>query len=420
VIKFKKVKKQEVLSAILCLYFIFLLTPNYLEGQLLLGQYEDEAPLGTWNIFGIKNATSLAMGDIPFITSSDCSVALSNPSLLQKLPKFNLIFNSSYSSVSLAKYSLINTGVLFTPKNPYLKEYAFDFAGLALKLKEWAFSLSLSLLESYARPSALYEYHSGGSLIYSLSFEQTGILKNLNFSLSRKINKLLSVGLGINYIFGYMKKVIEEEWGSLEISMSDEKDHDFKGFYLNGGLNFEISRRLNMVMVFRSAYEKKSQSKSHLRYYSPQTETDIRIDAFAESKFKQPLLLGFGLSSALLPNLKIALGLTFFNWSKYRVLFFEEERARNFRDILKFGGGIEYAPPLEFFGRKINLPLRLGFSLDPQPMEKPRSSYLCFSFGAGIRFDNLALNGGISLGREKGSGDSLQARKIALTLSYSL
>lgn len=66
------------------------------------------------------------------------------------------------------------------------------------------------------------------------------------------------------------------------------------------------------------------------------------------------------------------------------------------------------------------MPIRLGLTIDPQPMESPRSSYTYLSFGTGLRFTRLAVDAALRFGRERGSGNNLSAFEAALTLRYFL
>jgi hypothetical protein len=51
-------------------------------------------------------------------------------------------------------------------------------------------------------------------------------------------------------------------------------------------------------------------------------------------------------------------------------------------------------------------------------MTEPHSSYLSIGFGTGIHFPSLAIDLSGSVGREKGSGDSLKAGQAVLTVTY--
>lgn len=172
------------------LYVIFslilALLPKVSFSQMI-GQYEDEAPLRTWNSFGLQTAPSLAMGETQFTAATDSAASLSNPALLTALPRITFTLNSSINSASLFKYSAINTGPFYSEGNSILSVLSFDFAGVSMRLKKWTFALSMALLESYARPSANVSYST-----YMFTLEQSGNLKNINFSVARgsSINSL--------------------------------------------------------------------------------------------------------------------------------------------------------------------------------------------------------------------------------------
>jgi hypothetical protein len=389
--------------------------PKVSLSQMTIGQYEDEAPLRTWNSFGFHTAPSLAMGETQFTAAGDSSVSLSNPALLTVLPRISFTFNSSLHSASLFKYSAINTGPLYSEGNSILSIISFDFAGASIRLKNWTFALSMALLESYARPSA-----DVSSSTYTFTLEQSGNLKNINFSVARKVFSHLSVGIGLNYAYGYLEKEIVEERVTSNLTQSDWKHHDFQAFYINGGLVLEVTRKIKVAAVFRTPFVKKSDSESLYRFHSPITE--IRIDASEKSEYKQPFVAGLGVSFQYSPKLKAISDFTFYRWSRYSIIYFGEEgeQERNFKDIIKIGAGIEYMTSLRLFGAGINVPFRAGFSYDPQPMVEPDSSYTYFTFGTGFHWRKLSLDAGMLLGEERGSGDSLSAKKVTLSLSFRM
>src|SRR4030043_2364087 len=120
--------------------------------QLVIGQYEDEAPLRTWNTFGLATAASIGGGETMLALADDCSAALSNPALLAGLPKFTLSLNGSYSRSTLFRYSIVNTGVLVSEGNLGIGLFALDFGGLSYRISAWTFALTASVTEVYDRP----------------------------------------------------------------------------------------------------------------------------------------------------------------------------------------------------------------------------------------------------------------------------
>ncbi|MFW6124229.1 MAG: OmpP1/FadL family transporter [Acidobacteriota bacterium] len=385
-----------------------------------MGQYEDEAPFRTWNTFGLLTGASLSTGGAHYAYAFDLSAALTNPSQLSQLPRFTAVINGSLNKASFFKYAFINTGPAYTDENSSLILYSLDFGGISWNLNGWGFSLSTSILENYDRPSALFQYKERGSTAYEFEFGQTGLLRNVNLSLSKNLGNQISVGLGLNYVKGNLKKEMKEEYYSGDIIMTDNKSYEWQNFYLNGGITIHLNQKTQAAVVFRTPYQRKSTSESLLRYQAVPSGTDIKIESQENSTFSQPLILGAGINYWFSDQWRAAADVTFFNWGNYKAKLFGEERPRDFKNIVNFGAGIEYQSRIQLFGLKFNIPLWLGFHYDPQPMKNPQSSYSYVTFGTGLTLDHFFLNAGAALGYERGSGDKLMGQKVILTLGYKL
>jgi hypothetical protein len=405
------------LASFLCFGFL-LSVPAW--AQLNIGQYEDEAPFRTWNAFGIPAASAVGMGEVQFALVADSSASIVNPARLTALPKFSFTLHGSFTSASFDKYSIVNTGVLITQGNSAMGVYGIDFAGITLVYKGWAMGISIGLLENYDRPSQNPDYQYESEVLYLLDFEQTGFLRNYNVSIARKFGRWLSFGLGMNYVSGSMEKTIVENMYYSGVTISDTKNHDFNGFYVNGGLAADIFDKLTVAAVFRTPYTKNADSESKLRYDSPPGNTDIRIEAAAKNRYEQPLVLGVGVDYRFSPQLRVASDVSFFNWSSYSITYFDEEIKREFKNIVKVSGGFEYASSLRLFQQDVRIPLRVGLSYDPQPVKVPSTHYVYYTLGVGMHWQRLHLDAGAMFGKEKGSGGDLYGRKFSLSLSYFL
>jgi hypothetical protein len=416
----KIMAKPSLLVSLLMVLAVLIAFPVHASAQLVLGQYEDEAPLRTWNTFGFQTAPSLGRGEATSTIASDCSVALTNPALLLDLSRFTATLNGTSYFASLHKFSLINTGVLNTNGSPSFTLYALDFGGFSYQFRGWAFAITIALVEIYDRPGARYEYTYQGNLYYTLDFRQKGILRNTNFSIARKLGRLFHIGLGFNLATGDLKRDIVENWlGPPSITISNNISQDFSGFFLNGGIIAKITDRWTAALVFRTPYIKKSESHSKLEY-SASGGTDIKIEADSSDTYKQPLVVGAGISYKFSPKFQVFSDLSYCNWSEYKVEYFSEAMERNFKDTLNLGLGAEYFIGLRIFKADGFIPLRIGVVYDPQPMQEPKSAYTYFSAGTGFHWRIIALDLSASFGREKGSGDSLEARRISLSLSLKL
>jgi len=410
------IKALPALRYSLFAIFLFAL-PAASPAQLVIGQYEDEAPLRTWNTFGLATAASIGRGETLFTQADDSSAALSNPALLAGLPKFTFSLNGSYSSSTLFRYSIINTGVLFSEKNLGLGLFALDFGGLSVRFKGWTFALTAALSETYDRPQVQAQTVYGG-VTYSVNrVDQSGFLRTINVAVARCIGRRIQVGLGLNFAHGELQQKIEDEYFGEGISFSQRINQSFSGFYLNGGLWSRVTDRLGLALVFRTPFDKKSSSLSEFRYRAPQAGTDIIIDSTSDDVYHQPWAAGMGARYELSSRFRVLGDLTYFHWSGYRVEYFGEKEKRDFGPAFKAALGGEYIAPVHLFRKDVSLPLRFGIGYDRQPMRTPRSAYLILSIGTGIRFRWLALDIGGQVGRESGSGRKLEVTRVGLSLS---
>jgi len=398
--------------------FIFLLFPCQARPQLILGQYEDEAPVRTWNTLGIELAPSLACGGARTAAAWDASAALVNPALLCGLPKLTVTANGSRTSASMFRYSILNTGVLSIPENLTESVCALDFGGLSFRTGDWAFAFSAALLESYGRPPLDFQADSQAGLVYSIQTVQSGDLRNFNLSAARKLSRRLAAGLGFNLVSGRLERTISENFVADGITIEDRKSQDFKGFFMNAGLSLLLSERVSLAVAVRTPYARRSDSWSLLEYRVPAADTDIRISASSEDEYRQPWAAGAGASWRPSVDLKVSADLWFFKWSSYSAVYFGEEKERNFTDVLRLAAGLEYLSAYRLFGRTLRSPLRVGISYDPQPMKAPRSAYAYITFGTGVAFDRVRVDFAGAIGKESGSGHSLSARRGAITLTY--
>ncbi|MGZ5497251.1 MAG: hypothetical protein ACXWHI_00915 [Candidatus Aminicenantales bacterium] len=383
--------------------------------QLVLGQYEDEAPLGTWNIFGSPPAPSIGLGGTQFARAWDGSVSLVNPALLPSLPRLSAFGSGSYAAASLFKYSLINTGVVESIGNPTVGVFGVDGGGFAARLGPWALAVVAAAPENYGRPAIAVG--DGG---YQLTFDQTGYLRVFHAGIARRMPAGWSLGLGLNYAAGRLDRTtVERSAGIVNVvTITDDKAEKFHGFYLNAGLAWEATGRLTAALVVRSPFVKKGTGQSLIRYEASPEGTDIRIAAQAVNSYHQPWVLGAGLSYRLSTAWSLAADAAYYGWSRYRGDSFDEPLARSFRDVLKAGAGVEYLAPARMYGRSARIPFRFGFFVDPQPMSTVHSSYLALTFGTGLELKALAFDISAYFGREKGSGNSLRAGKIVLSVRY--
>jgi long-subunit fatty acid transport protein len=212
---------------------------------------------------------------------------------------------------------------------------------------------------------------------------------------------------------------VNERYYVSEVTQEDKDSSEYSGFYINGGVIYDVSDRVTVGAMIRTPYTKKAVSESLIRYESNYVE--VRQEAKADDNtYKQPLVVGLGAKYKISDRLLVASDLTYFDWSSYAVKYYEEELDRDFRDVARVSAGGEYWGTFQLFGKEWRYPLRLGLNYDPQPMKNPRIYYLYLSVGMGLEVGRFALELSGMFGKEYGSTDSLNAQKVVLTLSYRI
>lgn len=384
--------------------------------QLVLGQYEDEAPLASWNVFGAIGAQAQGSGGIRVARAWDGSVAMTNPALLLTLPRSSIGLTASYSVASLFRYSIINTGVIRSLSNLSTGSIALEAAFFAYRFGGWAVAVSADILENYARPRVQWSYSSA----YAIGVEQTGLLRAYNLAVARRLGRRVSLGLGFNIVAGRLDRAVTEEWPEDGITITDDKSERFRGTYVNASVRAELSPRVALSLAVRTPYLRTSAGHSLLRYEAVNGGTDIRIEAEARNEYEQPWVGGAGVDWRVSEALRFSADLIAFGWSRYSVVFFEEPVARRFRDVATAAAGLEYGIKGRLAGKPVRFPVRVGVAYDPQPMDNVHSRYLALTFGLGLRPGSFAIDLGASLGRETGSGNSLRSGRVVLSVGYAL
>jgi opacity protein-like surface antigen len=388
--------------------------------QLVIGQYEEEAPLRSWNSPGTVLAASLACGGAGIAAGWDASSVLVNPALACSLPRFTASVSASYLSASLMRYSILNTGVLSTPGPVTGRSYGIDFGGLAFRLGKWAFAASADLSENYARPLLEYQAAEGGVQVYSIRAEQTGWLRSFSLTAARMLSGRLSAGLGFRVLRGELERTTAEAFVADGVLIDDGRRQTFSGTSWSAGLTYAFSARVSGGLTFQAPFTLRASSRSLLEYRAPAFGTDIVISADERDRYERPWAAGAGVSWRAAERLRVVADVRFVKWSSYEASYFGEPRTRDFRNVWTAAAGIEYSGSYRLFGRNVQCPLRIGIALDPQPMKAPRSGYTYLTFGSGLVLGRVRLDISAALGRERGSGDGLSARRAVMTLSYDL
>ena len=404
-----------MLRKITLLFLISILTSGILKSQCIIGQYEDEAPFRTWNILGVYDARSTGMGESLFgLIEEPLGLSLQG----NKFFFFSLGFVST--KAEFFKYSFINTSDIYFPKNLKASYIGVGFAYGLIRFKDWFFGLSFTQPETYFRPAVEVNYSYRGEIYRTIKANFEGYLNSLNFSIGRRISKLITIGIGIHYVYGEITRKIEDDYTYYEVITTDNRSQKINGYYFSLTTLINVGSKFKMIVNIRAPYTRYLDSESLLRYYSSRKQIEIKIEGSARDEIKIPLTVGGGILYEIKKDLLLSANIIFFNWSNYKISYFDEERKRDFKNTIKLGIGLEYLSYFKIKNYKFSLPLRAGYIFDQQPMRNPNSYYNYFTTGFGIYYKKYGIDFGIMIGRESGSGNSLRASKFICNLNFQL
>jgi long-subunit fatty acid transport protein len=391
--------------------FILLLSLNTLPQGV--GQYEDEAPLRSWNILGIASGKSSSLGGITVILVDDLSAIFTNPSVSAGIDEMRLEGGIEASSAELYRYSLVNTGAIAstTLKGKGLGSY---FIAFSLPSRGFNLSFAWGKIEDINRPSAGFSTQWGESLAADFS----GRTSLFSIALSKKTGRV-SFGLGFNYLYGFFARdvnhIINE--GPAFVYYTEQVKEEFSGYYFTLGTTFELNSRFNLAFSLRTPYERKGEGRV-FREMETVWEDIIGDYRSSDDRYAQPLALLFGGSYRFSDDILLAFELDYLRWSSYRVTYFADELPRNFKDTFIFRLGAEYNLHLTRDERAITVPLRIGYLFDPQPVPSPNYRYHYLTCGSGFSLSRLSCDFGFQYGFERSSGENMSAIRFITSLSY--
>ncbi|TKJ33395.1 hypothetical protein CEE39_04015 [bacterium (candidate division B38) B3_B38] len=383
-------------------------------GQTNIGQYEDEAPLGSWNLWGPYSSRSLGMGQVSLAFPYDSSAGFHNPAALPFVSGSHIVLNLVGNSASLYKYSLVNTGVISIRSPASAAYFSVGYVGGVYQRGRWAFSLNYGELENYLRPSV--EYFEGAGL----HCRYRGSLDYVNLAVARRLSDRIALGVAVNRVWGERLREIEYSFYTESIrNLSIEKmSQTLSGYYFIAGLLVQLNDKLNLAVAWRSPHKRRAEST----FYREFSNRFVFIPSRAESdndEYKIPSVIGFGAGYRVNSRLTLGMDVALFGWKKYEVTYFGETTPRSFASRTKVNLGAEYLLPIRIGQRKVILPLRLGYYYDPQPPLNPETNYHNLTLGGGLKLWRLNFDAAFTYGFENSSGHGLRRSMVNFsTLFY--
>lgn len=244
-----------------------------------------------------------------------------------------------------------------------------------------------------------------GGTTYTETFAGLGGLTRLNFGVSGKPLRFLSLGAEYNYAFGNIKNLTFFNFNSQYISNTYIKtENELKGSYIKTGAVIEFGNLFPRSKIFENLtlgffYQTKYNLSSNLDEILLTSLNVLDTSRRVYPDVTIPESYGFGLSKQIGKQLIVSSDIMFQKYSKFTS---SSLLPANYQDNFRYGIGLEVLPRIgtdNTFWEKLTY--RMGFSYD-NSMFKLNNEYIdnyAANFGFGIPLNNEnSIDLGFTLG----------------------
>ncbi|UCH94233.1 MAG: hypothetical protein JSV88_28730 [Candidatus Aminicenantes bacterium] len=395
----------------------------------------EESPAISWNGVPMFDARMMASAGISLMASAPFAAVI-NPALIASEGKFLLGFSYDKLKHEAFQYWGVNQGVIINEK-PIWDNYS-DFSGFAgaFKVKGIRFAAGWYLSNLLRFPSFKYEeqYQYDQNYYYQGLFSGT---ENTYFAAAAfKWGKAVDLGIKLDVIsgkrdvtvtdffYGYIYDDRNDTWYRRTIILEQQENHEFTLLVPTAGVCLQLSS--HWMVGTALVYPLKGTVKRTLirLWQNAQDNIDIGQIQHSSDTLYRPAKIYLGTTweiplnrySRALKRFILAAETKYTLWSGYKYIFFNEEMPRDMKNTMTLGLALEYGS----LSSKGDFFLRMGFSLDPQPVKEPGTTLKVLTGGIGTRFGPIA--GDIGLAYFYGAPGGINLDHIILngTLSIKL
>lgn len=326
---------------------IFRILAFVLVGLSLLAQNESNSPysrFGLGDLQSFSTATQSAMGGVGIASYDPLSINISNP--------------ASYSSVFAQRFTM-QTGGIHTTKllqtstqNQVVNSTNFNYLMFSFPLSKF-WGTSVGLLPYSEKSYSFSDASTDPSA--DLLFEGNGGLTRMYFGNSINVNKNLSIGANLNYLFGNLNSSRKVFFNDVSVfNTKINEDININGFYFDFGLMYKAKLgKWNSVLGFTidNGSEISAEKTSLIETFRSGGEFEliedtISFDQQLGGSLVLPTSMGFGLALSN-EQWKIMADYKSDNWEEYNLFGTNDDLENSSRLAL----GFEFVPDKKSFNR---------------------------------------------------------------------
>lgn len=386
---------------------IFKILAFVITGLSLSAQNESNSPysrFGLGDLQSFSSATQSAMGGVGIASYDPLTINVSNP--------------ASYSSVFSQRFTM-QTGGIHTTKllqtstqNQVVNSTNFNYLMFSFPLSKF-WGTSVGLLPYSEKSFSFSDVSIDPSA--DLLFEGNGGITRIYFGNSVNINKNLSIGANLNYLFGNLnssRKVLFDDVSVFNTKINE--DVNINGYYFDFGFIYKAKLgKWNSVLGFtiNNENEISAEKTSLIETFRSGGEFELIEDTISfDQQFgslELPTSMGFGLSLTN-DQWKIMADYKSDNWEEYNLFGVNDDLENSSRLAL----GFEFVPDKKSINRYYKMiRYRLGLysyktylNLKNQQLDEKA---ITFGFGLPLKRSGSLVNLSAELGQMGTTDDSL-------------
>ena len=386
---------------------IFKILAFVITGLSLSAQNESNSPysrFGLGDLQSFSSATQSAMGGVGIASYDPLTINVSNP--------------ASYSSVFAQRFTM-QTGGIHTTKllqtntqNQIVNSTNFNYLMFSFPLSKF-WGTSLGLLPYSEKSFSFSDVSIDPSA--DLLFEGNGGITRIYFGNSVNINKNLSIGANLNYLFGNLnssRKVLFDDVSVFNTKINE--DVNINGYYFDFGFIYKGKLgKWNSVLGFtiNNENEISAEKTSLIETFRSGGEFELIEDTISfdqqSGSLELPTSMGFGLALSN-EQWKIMADYKSDNWEEYNLFGVNDDLENSSRLAL----GFEFVPDKKSINRYYKMiRYRLGIysyktylNLKNQQLDEKA---ITLGFGLPLKRSGSLVNLSAELGQMGTTDDSL-------------
>ena len=393
---------------------IFRILVFVLVGLSLSAQNESNSPysrFGLGDLQSFSTATQSAMGGVGIASYDPLSINVSNP--------------ASYSSVFTQRFTM-QTGGIHTTKllqtstqNQVVNSTNFNYLMFSFPLSKF-WGTSVGLLPYSEKSYSFSDVSTDPSA--DLLFEGNGGLTRIYFGNSINVNKNLSIGANLNYLFGNLNSSRKVFFNDVSVfNTKINEDININGFYFDLGLMYKAKLgKWNSVLGFTmdNGSEISAEKTSLIETFRSGGEFEliedtISFDQQLGDSLVLPTSMGFGLALSN-EQWKIMADYKSDNWEEYNLFGTNDDLENSSRLAL----GFEFVPDKKSINRYYKMiRYRLGMyssktylNLENQQLDEKA---ITLGFGLPLKRSGSLVNLSAELGQMGTTDDGLIQESFA-------